>query len=94
VLDGIVDSVDYPTVAAGEIVPLNPLFPELIIPEPQRITNRELGERIIVTALIALAIYIYIRMKGKGETLPAVEGGKNEKLEPFTEFENKQPKKS
>jgi parallel beta-helix repeat protein len=102
VLDGIIDSVDYPTVAAGEIVPFNPLFPELIIPEPQKLTQRELGERAIVTILVLLAIFVYMRQRGKGETpaaakgetTPKAESGRNEKLEPFTGFENKRSKTS
>jgi hypothetical protein len=73
VLDGIVDSVDYPTVAAGEIVPLNPLFPELIIPEAQNLTMRELGERAIVTILVLLAIFVYMRRKREDETAPAAK---------------------
>jgi hypothetical protein len=97
VLDGIVDSVDYPTVAAGEIVPLNPLFPEVIVPEAQNLTLREIGERAIVTILVLLAIFVYMRRKREGETAPVMKGEKDKEsgnVEPLGISKNKQSKTS
>jgi len=79
VLNRIVDSVDSSTAAAGEIVPFSPLAPEVIVPEAQNMTLRDLGERAIITILVLLAIFVYMRQRRRDETPSAPKGKKGKR---------------